>query len=466
MGRTSDIAIEPPVASAPGVVRAKEDRTYLGYIAAALATALGGSFVFAVWIPLASTGTVPGGERLPWMIQAHGWVMLQGWTGLFVAGMAIRLIPRFAGRKPVGRRITLPLLVLLIFPIVLRIVFETWASGSTADAVAIAIGISSAGGQLGVSTVLAITLAKGRKTRDPWRYFAWAGTIWWAVWAVLSLASIPTGGVTAGLIPEQDNQILLWVVMLGPIANFIWGVQSRSVPVFYGRGTPALRKVAAPGIAFNLGVALLVISLFDNATGYRWVGPGFVLVGASLVWLPVFAGSVHGEAKRLRPRARSAARFLIAANISAMLAGILLVWVGFVVFSGERYGPLGAFDQRDAARHLFGLGTISMLILGMARLVAPFFAIERTESGVPNFLEHLPLWFLISAVVLRAGVPLLGDNLDRDAGLHVMATAGSLAWAAIAIFAFSVARAIRAEPKSKRALEVSYEKIKKANSAP
>lgn len=465
MPRTSDIPIEPPTVSAPTVVRAKEDRSYLGFIAMALIAALGGGFVFAIWIPLATTGMIGGGDRVPWMVQAHGWVQLQGWAGLFVAGMGIRLIPRFAGRKPIPRVVTLPLLIVLTFPIVLRIALQTWATGDFADLVAIAIGVTSGIGQAGVAAVLGVTLARGRKPRDPWRYFAWAGAVWWGAWAILTLTHIPHGGIAPGLMPIQDDETLLWVVMLGPIANFIWGVQSRSVPVFYGRGTPSLRKTIVPGVAFNVGVVLIAASLFDDATGFRLAGAGFLLAGASLVWLPPVAGSVHGSAIRLRPRARSAARFLIAANVAAMLAGALLFWAGIEILGGERFAAWAAPDQRDAARHLFGVGTITMLILGMARLVAPFFALERTESGVPMFLERMPLGLLLAAVVIRAGVPLLGDSLDYDAGRHLIATAGIFAWLAIAIFAFSVARAIRAEPKTKRALEQSFADIKKANAA-
>ena len=97
MGRGGDIPIEPPVVKDRTIVPATEDRSYLGFIALALASALLGGFVFGAWIPLASTGTVGGADRVPWLIQAHGWVQLQGWAGLFVAGMAVRLIPRFAG---------------------------------------------------------------------------------------------------------------------------------------------------------------------------------------------------------------------------------------------------------------------------------------------------------------------------------------------------------------------------------
>ncbi len=90
MANADDIALEPPLSRNAGVTPAVEDRSYLGFIAAALGAALGGGFLMAVWLPLAATGTVAGQDRVPWLIQAHGWVQVQGWAGLFVAGMAVR----------------------------------------------------------------------------------------------------------------------------------------------------------------------------------------------------------------------------------------------------------------------------------------------------------------------------------------------------------------------------------------
>jgi len=100
-----------------------------------------------------------------------------------------------------------------------------------------------------------------------------------------------------------------------------------------------------------------------------------------------------------------------------------------------------------------GIGLVTMLILGMARLVAPVFALERTESGVPKLYERAPFWLLLGALVLRGGSALVAERISYDARMHAAATAGVLAWLAIAIFAVSVARAVRAEPATKRALE-------------
>lgn len=443
----NEIPLEPPVVRGPGVVPAVEDRSYLGYIAIALASALGGGFLLAVWMPLAATGTLAPSERVPWMIQAHGWLQLQGWAGMFVAGMAIRLIPRFAGRKPVPRRVTLPLLAALAVPLALRIAIEPWASGGTGDFGAGAIGFTSAVGQVGVGAVLLVTLLRGKRAVEPWRYFAFAGALWWLAWAALSLAV--AGDANGGLTDIRTNDGVLWAVMLGPIGNFIWGVQSRSVPVFFGRKTPRLRTALGPGVALNAGAALIALGAANES--HRAEAAGFGLAGLALLILPWLCGSTWGEAKRLRPRAKPAARFVLVANGSALAAAPLLLFAAARLWDS---GPSTAsVHALDGARHLLGVGLITMLILGMARLVAPVFALERTEAGVPGAFERIPFWLLSAAVVLRAGAALFAEPLGYSARMHTASLAGILAWAGIAIFAVSVVRAVRAEPGTRRNLE-------------
>ncbi|HNO65921.1 MAG TPA: hypothetical protein PKK39_06200 [Tepidiformaceae bacterium] len=441
---------DPPKERVAGLAPPPDDRVYLAYIASALISALAGGFLLAVWMPLAATDTVGPAYRVPWMIQAHGWIQLQGWAGLFVAGMGIRLLPRFAGRRPVQPGTTVPLLIILIIPVVLRLAIQPWAEDGLAKWGAIAIGVLSAAGQLGVAAVLLYNLIKGRKVREAWRWFALAGAAWWVVWAALSLLFIPHSGIP-GYLDPADNDALLWVTMLGPVGNFIWSVQSRSVPVFFARKSPTLRAAVLPGIAFNAGAAAIVIATAGVGSRTAWEGAGFLLAGVGLAILPPMCGAVRGEPTRLRPRARSAARFVLVANSAAVLAGLLLCVAGVLMLSGHN-GTV-AIDARDAARHAFGIGLITMLILGMARLVAPIFALERTESGVPEALEHSPFWLLTAALVLRVGSALIAGPLGYENRMHTASLAGLLGWLAIAVFAFSVARAMRAAPRTKRALE-------------
>lgn len=450
-GQAGDIQLEAPVAKHPDVVPAVEDRSYVGFIAAALVMAIAGGFLLAVLLPLVQSGTIPGIERTPQLIQAHGWAQLQGWAGLFVAGMAMRLLPRFAGRQPIQRRVTVPILVLLVLSIAIRTVAEPFASGAWGESLVLFAAVIGALGTLAVSTVIGVTLIKGRRRRESWRYFAFAGAGWWAVWAAFIFGGALKSINNERYVPATLDDALTWIVIFGAIGNFVWTVQSRSVPVFYGRKNPRVEQVLLPGLMLNAGAALIAVSLLPmkDAAEQRLAGGGLLLAGLAFIVLPPIAGSVWGSAHRLRPRARSAARYVLGANIATMVAGALLIWAGA---HSLQAGAFESFGARDAARHALGLGFITMLILGMARLVAPVFALERAEARGPVLIERLPFWFLIAAIVLRVLAGLLFSHMDNDARLHIAATAGVLGWLAIAMFAISVANAFRKEPKMKALL--------------
>jgi hypothetical protein len=459
-----DIQLEPPVAKHADVTPAVEDRSYIWYIGSALFMAIAGGFVLATLLPLIETGTIPGVERVPRLIQAHGWAQLQGWAGLFVAGMAVRLIPRFAGRRPIQRSITVPILVLLLASVIVRTVAEPFLSGAFGEAVVIAAGASGAAGMAGVAAVLLVTLARGRRRGETWEMLAWFGAAWWAAWAVYTLVAAIRASEHGLLTPRPLDDALTWIVMFGVVANFIWAVQSRSVPVFFGRKVPRLRMALGPAVVLNAGVALIAISQasWPDAASSRIFGVGFVCMGAGSVAIAPMAGALWGEAHRLRPKARSASRVVLAANWWAIVAGLLLI------YAGGRTAWAGSFESqpaRDAARHAFGVGVITMLIPGMAQLIAPVFAIGRAESRTPGLLERLPFWLLLGAAVLRVGAALTAGHGDDTMRLHVVSTSGALAWLGLVLFAITVFQSVRSEPRRKAQLMASAMAAKERHTA-
>src|SRR5215213_253463 len=92
-----NMTVMPPRAGTRRVV-AREDWTFPWYIGGALVTALVGGFVLAVLLPLAVVLDWRWGTRWRALVQVHGHLQIVGWLGLFIAGMALRLAPRFAGR--------------------------------------------------------------------------------------------------------------------------------------------------------------------------------------------------------------------------------------------------------------------------------------------------------------------------------------------------------------------------------
>lgn len=445
-----DVQLEPPLARHPDMQPAVEDRSYVIFFAGALVLALGGGFLLAIIVSLVLSGTVDFPQDGTRLTQAHGWAQLQGWAGLFVAGMALRLMPRFAGRKPIPAWLNVTVFALLFSGAAIRAAAQSSGDGSGAGAFILGGSLLFAAGATTVAAALAVTFVLGRKRAEAWRYFAWAGAAWWAVWAALTVKA----GVEArdhALVPPALDEAMTWLVMLGAIGNFVWAVQSRSVPVFFGRRPPSPRAVAIPGVALNLGAGLVVGAwlLDTDAPSLRLTAAGLALAGVALAWLAPVAGSAWGTASRLRPRARAAARYVLAANLATLVAGVLLFATGAASLAS---GELEWFGFRDAARHAIGLGMITALIFGMAQLVAPVFALERAEAREPSLVDHAAWWAIAGAIVLRVLVGLLYDELSIEGRMHLSATAGALAWIAVAAFALSVVRAIRKEPAMRELL--------------
>ena len=437
-----------PLVASPDVVSATEDRAYLVFIMGAMVMAVGAGLVLAVLLSLAEAGTLGWEHRVPWLIQAHGWAQVQGWAGLFVAGMGLRLLPRFAARQPVRRVYTLGVFALLFGGVVTRVGAQAIDMGRLSEALMAASGLLAGAGAASFSVLVIHVLLTGKRVNEPWRWFCLAGGCWWGAWAVLLVIQGIQAAGNDAYVPAASDDATAWAVLLAVIGNFIWGVQSRAVPIFFGRKTPPVRRFFVPGLLLNAGAAIILASPLFHDAGHRdaAMGVGFLLSGGALLWLPPMAGSAWGRAVRLRPRARRASRFVIAANVSAMVCGGLLMWAGaqMVFFSGDH-----ALPARDAARHAYGAGLVTLLIIGMAQLIAPFFALRRVESTGPSIAERGVWWCLMGAVALRVTTGLLSEEWDIGPRMHVSALAGGLAWFGLLLFAGIAIEAIRSEPRMK-----------------
>jgi len=430
---------------------APENRVYLGFIASSLVVALAAGFSFGVVLPLSMSGAIPWEERVPHMLQAHGWAQLQGWAGLFVAGMSMRLVPLFSGRPAIRGTYALPVLVLLVVSVVTRAVAEPFVSGAPGDALIVAGGLAGAVAMAAVATALGFTLSRARRRNAPWYFFAWTGAAWWAAWGLLTALAALRAGSNGRLTPVVFDDTLTWIVLAGVIGNIIWAVQSRSVPIFFGRKSPPLRRVVVPWALLNAGALCLTLSLLpmSDSTRFRVAGVGLALVGGACTWLAPLGGAPWGHPVRLRARSRFAARYVLAANLSAMAGGLLLVWAGAHTVAMGEFVSIAA---RDAARHALSLGLVTMLAVGMARLITPIFALERAEARPAGILAHLEWWLLLSATVLRIFAGLALGHMDNNIRLALAATAGALGWLGLALFAFSALRAVRKEPRMKALL--------------
>ncbi len=73
--------------------------TYQLFVLTALVIAVFGGFLLAVLIPLSRAAGWGWEEHKPEVVQMHGQLQLLGFAGLFVIGMSMRLLPRFAALR-------------------------------------------------------------------------------------------------------------------------------------------------------------------------------------------------------------------------------------------------------------------------------------------------------------------------------------------------------------------------------
>ena len=73
-----------------------DDRAYRPFIAASLLIGIFGGFALALVLSIDAAEGFSLGTRWFAVAQAHGHLQLIGFAGLFIAGMALRLAPRFA----------------------------------------------------------------------------------------------------------------------------------------------------------------------------------------------------------------------------------------------------------------------------------------------------------------------------------------------------------------------------------
>ncbi|MGI8608200.1 MAG: hypothetical protein ACR2MY_03060 [Candidatus Dormibacteria bacterium] len=407
---------------------------YVYFVISAFAlTLLAGPLVGAL---LWASQTGPGnGEGA--LIEAHGWAQLLGWAGIFVAGFSLRLVPRFAGRPERSASQAIAVLALLVAGVLLRLVGQV--VGPPLGWMVAVGGGTAAVGMMGVASSLVATLRNNRHGLAPWSLLAWFGSAWWVMWAGLSVV---TGWVAAskGIAPEALDRSATWVVILGAIGNFIWAVQSRMVPVSFGRTLPSVRAVIVPAVAYNLGVLAILGSI-----PVRYFGglpslaaalstAGLAVSAIAIGGLGITCGAVTGRAHRLRPASQPLGRFITWANRWALLAGLLLL-----LYSTSSVLPraVSRLQLEDAALHALASGTVTILIAGMLQLVAPIFAMERLGPG-QQLKRSEVVWVLLMAAAACRVLAALLRSLRPAWFAPLAGISGLTGWVGLALLAAAI----------------------------
>jgi len=423
---------------------AREDRAFPWYIGGALAVAVLGGFALAIALSLAAALGWEWGVRWRALAQAHGHLQVVGWLGLFIAGMAFRLAPRFAGRPLRFASVTPVALALLATGLLARALAQPALDLPGMRPLLLAGATAELAGALLVALALGATLLPVVTTLPaaPLLLLSAAGFVVQALLALWWLTGLQSD--YPALAADRDAALLA-VQFYGFVLPAVLGVSLRSLPVFFRQPpVPAWRAwLVVAGLALGVAVhAVAPVLATVSPTEVRAQGAGALLIVLATA-LAVAHTGVWRAPERLRPSARAAALLIQTAYVWLTAA---MVWLALDAILALRSGRPLPPAHADAIRHMLALGTFTTLIVGMGQLVLPWLAMRRQRPTTTR-AETWTLWLLLTAAtVFRVAGALLETRGIGAARYWPMAVGGVLALTAVALFALTLLRDARPRP--------------------
>ena len=420
------------------------DAPYRQFIAASLVLGTGGGFLLSILLPLARTLNWGWGASARWteLVQVHGQLQLVGFAGLFVIGMALRLMPRVSGRPLACTWLVPAIIPAVAASLVLRALSQPLPDSPFRDASL----LGSAGLFLAATAAFAAivwtTLLRPDSKAGPTGYFFLLGATGLAASAVINgfqMYEMVRDSLTTAPAARQSAQ--LFVQQFGFVIVFLAGVGSRAIPTLTGQP----RREVAPRIAaaaFGIGVtlfaayALIAAEQRPTVTLVRVGDAGLLSCGLGLAMMVWISGALSPSS---RVAAASRAQFWFVRSAFAWMAvsTALIVWYGGRAFVDGR--PVDQFEF-DAIRHVLTLGVITMMVVGMSLLIVPEFAGRRLQHPSERWLHITMLTLLNLAVALRLWPALEGINWLEDTRYWPIAMSAPLAGAVVVAFAVMFAQ--------------------------
>lgn len=394
--------------------------------ALALAVTLGVSTGgWAIWQMAFATGTV-----LPSHLQLHAHVQLLGFAGVFIFGVALHALPRILGAEPPSNRVLFTVLVGVGGGALLRAFGQPLAPWAAGRFLSLLSGALELAGVFAFLTWALPILTIRRSFGDPLSLHVLLGSVWAALAAVLSGAqSLFLAGHAESQIPGGLVEPFYAIALYGLVLSFVLGFASRMVPAFLSLPRPTAKSARLVAALQATGVLFLAAAWIPGLTppasrGFMLAGTLF-LAAAILLFL--------AASRILAPFAKAPGALSLRAPFAFL--GLFSV-ISVAASIGELFGASVHKFVWDGARHVYTIGFLTLLIVGMSVRVVPAFtgrALVRPREA------RLALAFVGAAAVVRAlQIPVAlgwgGLPLYRLVGTTgVFATAGLLLWAHVLV---------------------------------
>jgi uncharacterized protein involved in response to NO len=403
---------------------------YRWFLATALILTVAGGVTSG--IAAAATGRWGGLTGEPWLalVQAHGHLQLFGFIVLFIAGIALHVLPRFKQLSPPPPAVVYPIFGLLVSGVLLRALAQPHGAGwlrppFVASSVVLFAGVL-------LFAVVVVRILRARERRETLDFYAIPAV------ALLVLAAganvyLAADAVADGrrYVSAPGEEALLLAVTQGFVVLFVIGVSTRVLPFFLSLQPPReplLRWAAviigvlvpvrafagwSPGLTADLGVV-------EHAAAFGFAGATV----AAVVGLRVFEPPASDETNSMTPPA-----FFTAVRVAFawLVAAVML----------DAYWQLRAIDgtpapmyPAGAVRHAYLLGFATLMILAMASRIVPVF------SGRPlPWRSLVPVVFAMvgAAAVLRV-FPVAFALSPTGVDFNLMIAGGVLLFVGVSLF--------------------------------
>jgi hypothetical protein len=418
---------------------------YRAFIGGSLALGIGGGFLLALLISLARAleWGWGSGARYPAYVQAHGQLQLVGFVGLFIMGMAMRLLPRIAGRDLAFAALAPWLLVTIIVSLILRAVSEPAGDGIFRDAgLWASAALLLAAGAVFAAIIFGTGAGRGAQFTATGAFFM-LGAIGFVAGAAINVFQVhETVRDSLAAAPSSKQVGLVLAQQYGFTLMFIGGIASRAVPNFTGRKRRenialACAGTLATGALLAAGASLWAAYRGGSETWARVEDAGLILTAVAFVLLVWISGALWPGPNRVAAASQTQFWFVRAAMAWLLVAAALTLWYAVPAFGDGRF--VDQFEM-DAVRHTITIGLLTMLIIGMAMLIVPEFAGRRLQHPDERWIVVGMLVALNLAVVLRVWPPTQGIDWIQHTRFWPMAIAGGLAEAVVIAFGLMFAQ--------------------------
>ena len=237
--------------------------------------------------------------------------------------------------------------------------------------------------------------------RDPLLRFLCSGTLYLAVaMAFVGAQGLWLAGNADSVLPASLNEPFYFAALYGFLLAWIYGFGNRIVSLFLGVG-PAVRGTASGAFALQAaGVVLAVLSwlpALSNGAALALRDAG--LSCAALSALVYLAGNGFLWRRSTLPMLRTPGNpgFAIRAAFGSLGLWAVLQ-LSAVALSRLTSLPAQNLWWADAARHVFTIGFLTLLIVGMAFRILPVFSGKRLWS--PG-LAHATYALLLLGATMR-----------------------------------------------------------------